>query len=97
MGKRFVTYLKLLLLAGLLFSPSPIAAQTPSDSEIASQLIAASRAVYPGPCACPYDTDRRGHLCGERSAYSKPGGWEPLCYESDVTPDLIYKYRANKR
>ena len=25
-----------------------------------------------------------GNKCGKRSAYSKPGGYEPLCYVSDI-------------
>ena len=25
-----------------------------------------------------------GKKCGKRSAYSKPGGYEPLCYVSDI-------------
>ena len=28
---------------------------------------------------------RNGKECGKRSAYSKPGGYEPLCYVSDIT------------
>jgi hypothetical protein len=34
-------------------------------------------------CSCPYDLDKRGHLCGRRSAYSKPGGASPACYRKD--------------
>ena len=26
-----------------------------------------------------------GKKCGKRSAYSKPGGYQPLCYKSDIT------------
>lgn len=60
---------------------------------IAQRLIAESRAGYPGSCACPYDTDRGGRRCGARSAYSKPGGYAPICYESDVTAQMVEKYR----
>jgi hypothetical protein len=65
-----------------------------SDIAIIARLIAASRASYPGPCACPYDTDRAGRSCGRRSAYSRPGGYEPLCYPKDVTLAMIEKERA---
>jgi hypothetical protein len=27
-----------------------------------------------GNCECPYDLDSTGRLCGERSAFSRPGG-----------------------
>ncbi len=60
----------------------------------AKDLIRVSRAGYSGNCACPYDTDRAGRSCGRRSAYSRPGGASPLCYERDITPDMIA--RANK-
>lgn len=33
-----------------------------------------------GSCDCPYDTASDGTECGERSAYSRAGGEEPVCY-----------------
>ena len=48
------------------------------------QLINESIAKYPGQCPCPYSIMTNGKKCGKRSAYSKPGGYEPLCYESDL-------------
>lgn len=33
-----------------------------------------------GSCDCPYDYARNGSLCGGRSAYSRPGGRDPICY-----------------
>ncbi len=41
------------------------------------------RAGFSGSCECPYDTDRRGRSCGARSAYSRPGGSQPVCYVGD--------------
>lgn len=35
--------------------------------------------VY-GSCDCPYDYARNGSRCGGRSAYSRPGGREPICF-----------------
>lgn len=55
----------------------------------AIDLIRDSRMRYSGSCACPYDTDRAGRRCGGRSAYSRPGGASPLCFEHDVTPEMI--------
>jgi len=48
------------------------------------QLIDESIRSYPGSCPCPYSRARNGSRCGARSAWSKPGGYEPLCYESDI-------------
>ncbi|MUK45683.1 hypothetical protein GNP79_19440 [Aliivibrio fischeri] len=31
-------------------------------------------------CDCPNDYDKNGNQCGERSAWSKPGGRQPVCY-----------------
>lgn len=65
----------------------------PSDGEIRKILIADSRAAYSGSCPCPYDTDRAGRSCGKRSAYSRPGGAAPLCYDRDVTQEMVEAYR----
>lgn len=37
-----------------------------------------------GYCDCPYDLDQRGYKCGNRSAYARTGGAEPVCYVRDV-------------
>jgi CHAT domain len=34
-------------------------------------------------CECPYDIDALGRECGNKSAYSKPGGTTPVCYFGD--------------
>jgi hypothetical protein len=63
---------------------------------IAAILVQASRDQYHAtghPCACPDDLMRNGRVCGGRSAYSRPGGAEPLCYPSDVTAAMIEDYR----
>ncbi|MCG8450908.1 MAG: SH3 domain-containing protein [Pirellulales bacterium] len=65
-----------------------------SDQQIAKRIIAASIRSYPGSCPCPYNTDRGGRRCGGRSAYSRPGGYAPICYTRDVTPRMIAAYRA---
>lgn len=64
-----------------------------SDAEIAQRLITASIANYPGSCPCPYNLARNGSRCGKRSAWSRAGGYAPLCYPEDVTPDMIRQYR----
>lgn len=65
-----------------------------SDKEIKQKIIERSIRNYSGNCPCPYNTDRAGRKCGKRSAYSKPGGASPICYESQVTQKMIEEYRA---
>lgn len=67
--------------------------QSPTDDEIRRAIIAESIASYSGSCPCPYNVDRAGRRCGKRSAYSKPGGYEPLCYPEDVSDDMVEAYR----
>jgi len=82
-----------LLLALLSASPSWAASQQ-SDAQIKRQIIQESLASYPGNCPCPYNMDRRGRACGRRSAYSRPGGYAPICYEKDVTQQMIQQHRT---
>lgn len=55
------------------------------------QMIRESIANYPGKCPCPYSIMSNGNKCGKKSAYSKPGGNEPLCYVSDITGQVSSK------
>jgi hypothetical protein len=81
----------------LLLSFGSISAQELSDDEIRQILINQSIRSYSGSCPCPYNTTRNGSRCGGRSAYSKPGGAEPLCYDRDVTDKMIEQYRARNK
>ena len=83
--------LKAFLLTACLCSGA--VASEPSDAEIRDQLIQQSIASYRGSCPCPYNLDRAGRRCGARSAYSKPGGDAPLCYPSDVSDELVSRYK----
>jgi len=67
--------------------------QAATNDEIKQELIRQSISSYSGSCPCPYNSARNGSRCGGRSAYSRPGGYSPLCYPSDVTNDMILKYR----
>jgi len=64
------------------------------ESVIVQRIIAESVAGYPGSCPCPYNFDRGGRKCGKRSAYSKPGGYAPLCFAGDVTRAMIDAFRS---
>jgi hypothetical protein len=85
--------LGLVVMACLALNGAAANAKGLSDDAVKKAIIQQSLQSYPGHCPCPYNTDSRGHSCGRRSAYSKPGGYAPLCYPSDVTPDMIRKYR----
>ena len=68
-----------------------------TDAQTKQEIIKASIASYRGSCPCPYSTDRAGRKCGARSAYSKPGGTSPSCYESDVTQKMVDDYRKKSK
>ncbi|QNS75210.1 hypothetical protein DXE55_13220 [Escherichia coli O145] len=36
---------------------------------------------------------RGGSRCGGRSAYSRTGGYDVVCYESDVTDEMIRQWK----
>ena len=75
----------------------PTRKPTPDRSAVIRAIIAESISSYPGNCPCPYNTDRAGRSCGRRSAWSKAGGYAPLCYPDDVTPAMMEKYLARTR
>lgn len=68
-----------------------------TNAEIRKLLILTSIAMYSGSCPCPYNVDRAGRACGRRSAYSRPGGRAPLCYDSDITDEEIHTARERAR
>jgi hypothetical protein len=47
-------------------------------------------------CGCPYYIRSGGDRCGGSSAHDRSGRAFPLCYESEVTPDMIARYRARR-
>lgn len=62
-----------------------------------ADIIRQSIAAYPGTCACPYNRDSAGRRCGGRSAWSKPGGYSPICYDSDISAARLESYLARRR
>lgn len=81
------------LLVFLCLSPWALADSTLSDADIAKRLIQESIDAYPGNCPCPYNLARNGSRCGKRSAYNRAGGYAPLCFEEDVSPEMLKRYR----
>jgi hypothetical protein len=69
-------------------------ADTLTDSQVRQTMIKQSVASYPGNCPCPYNLASNGSQCGKRSAYSKPGGYTPLCYPSDISDEAVKAWRA---
>ena len=66
------------------------------QTQTPEQMIRESIANYLGKCPCPYSIMSNGNKCGKSSAYSKPGGYEPLCYVSDITGEEISKSNTAK-
>lgn len=72
-----------------------VQAATVSDDNVREQMIQESLDDYPGNCPCPYNTMRNGRSCGGRSAYSRPGGYSPLCYKRDISDEEVRDYRQS--
>lgn len=86
-----------LLALAMAFAPHALAkgpSTALSDANIRTLLIQQSINAYPGNCPCPYNAARNGSSCGGRSAYSRGGGYAPLCYPKNVTKAMIADYRA---
>lgn len=85
------------LIASFTISLIVSARESITDDQIKQLIINESIASYPSVCACPYSVARNGSMCGARSAYSKPGGYDPICYKTDVTKQMLdnYKRRNN--
>jgi hypothetical protein len=66
---------------------------TLTDAQVRQAIIKESIASYPGRCPCPYNIMSNGRACGGRSAYSRPGGYSPVCFPADVTAEMINEYR----
>lgn len=84
-----------LLFFALFFSVMalPAIAESLSDAGVRQAIIQQSLSQYPGPCPCPYNRMRNGRACGNVSAYVRPGGYAPICYDRDVTDDMLRKYK----
>lgn len=68
-----------------------------TEQQIRKQIVAESIAAYPGRCPCPYNVTRNGSACGGRSAWSRQGGYAPICYEREVTKEMVRQHRERER
>ena len=73
-----------------------VAPPSMTDAQIIAAIMRASIASYPGNCPCPENTMRNGRRCGGTSAWSRPGGYKPICYTHEVTPAMIQAYRERQ-
>ena len=81
----------------LVWSQAQRQPQAPAPRQIKQQIIDESIAAYPGNCACPYNVMRNGRSCGGRSAWSRQGGHAPICYEREVTPEMVRERQRQRR
>jgi hypothetical protein len=81
----------------VMFAAFALAADGLSDRQIRERMIEESISSYPGNCPCPYNLDRAGRRCGARSAYSRAGGYSPLCFASDISDGRVNEYRARHK
>jgi hypothetical protein len=74
---------------------APAKSKRLTDAQIKRLMIQESIDAYPGNCPCPYNSASNGSSCGGRSAWSRAGGAEPLCYPSDISAEMVAEYRAS--
>lgn len=70
---------------------------TLSVAQVKQKIIAESIAAYPGRCPCPYNAARNGSACGGRSAWSRQGGYAPLCFEREISAAMVLRWRQEQR
>lgn len=95
LGKRGFVFLAFAFL--MTFAQAQTAKPAKTDTEIKQAIIDQSIASYHGNCPCPYNSDRAGHRCGARSAYSRAGGASPSCYAKDVTQKMVDDFRRRNQ
>lgn len=64
------------------------------DEQVKQQIIQESIDSYPGNCPCPYNLARNGCRCGKRSAWSRAGGFAPICYKEEITDEMVSEWRG---
>jgi hypothetical protein len=83
-------------------APTPLPSQHPEPltrkaiTAAKKAMIRASIDAYDGSCPCPYNYARNGSRCGRRSAYDREGGESPLCFEHDLTEEMVREFLAGR-
>lgn len=83
----------LLAMSSFLFSSLSLASCELNDREVKQRIIDESISGHPGTCACPFNIARDGSQCGGRSAWSRPGGNTPICFQDEVTEKMMMEWR----
>lgn len=86
----------LLIAASTIFGIANPANAAQNKDQIKQQIIDVSIEEYPGNCPCPYNSMRNGRQCGGRSAWSKEGGYAPICYKKEVTDEMVEEWEAGQ-
>jgi hypothetical protein len=86
---KLLTFILLLVVSSFAYTDN----SSMSDEEIIQVIIYKSIATHRGNCACPYNRANNGSKCGRRSAYSRPGGYQPMCYPRDVPSEMVEEFR----
>lgn len=86
----------LVVLVVLVFG-SAVVAEELTDAQIRDRVIAESINAYPGNCPCPYNLASNGSRCGKRSAWSRAGGYAPICYPNEVSDEKVRQYRETRQ
>jgi hypothetical protein len=89
-----------LVLAGLLLA-SIVAAQPPrtlSDAQVRQLIIQESMSAPTRETARAHSIyDGAGRSCGARSAWSRAGGAQPICYDREISTEQVKRYRETHR
>lgn len=91
--------LMLLALLSVCFSASAkdeVAKSAIADEQVKQQIIQESIDSYPGNCPCPYNHASNGSRCGKRSAWSRAGGYAPICYKDEITAEMVSEWRGRE-
>lgn len=89
--------LKLILIPLFLLSTNAMAQTSYTDDEIKQKIISESIQNYPGNCPCPYNHASNGYKCGKRSAWSRAGGYVPICYKREISNEQLQKWKQQYR
>lgn len=65
-------------------SPAPTPPREPTPTPPGEQSSTPTREPNSGICEYPYNRERNNGRCGKRSADSKPGGSQAICYAQDT-------------
>ncbi|MFA3762564.1 hypothetical protein V1951_01715 [Yersinia sp. 2544 StPb PI] len=90
--------ISILALAFVLFSfPTSAKVTNSSDDHVKQMIINESIESYPGNCPCPFNSASNGSSCGKRSAWSRAGGYSPICYKKEVTKEMVTEWRESNK